>query len=74
MSDLVRYQTDQLEPRNLICFFLIAFGWTWFWWALFIFDILAMPSAIGTPELDLATAGPIILIILISPFHFSIPA
>jgi hypothetical protein len=36
MSQLLRYKTETWQPRNLIGFFLIAFGWTWFWWALFI--------------------------------------
>jgi len=68
MSQSARYKTNDWQPRNLIGFFLIAFGWTWFWWALFIFDILHMPSEVGTPDMDLSSVGPIILIVLISPF------
>ena len=36
MKSIERYKTKNWQPRNLIGFFLIAFGWTWFWWALFI--------------------------------------
>jgi len=68
MSQTSRYKTETWQPRNLIWFFLIAFGWTWFWWALFILDILKMPAGIGTPDVDLGSAGPILLIIILSPF------
>jgi len=68
MSQTSRYKTETWQPRNLIWFFLIAFGWTWFWWALFIFGILKMPAGIGTPDVDLASAGPILLIVILSPF------
>ena len=68
MSNSSRYKTDTWQFRNLIWFFLIAFGWTWFWWGLFIFDVLKMPAGIGTPDVDLATAGPMLLIVIFSPF------
>jgi membrane protease YdiL (CAAX protease family) len=68
MSQANRYKTETWQPRNLIGFFLIAFGWTWFWWALFIFGILKMPAGIGTPDVDLGSAGPILLIVILSPF------
>lgn len=68
MNNDGRYKTENWEPRNLVWFFVIAFGWTWFWWALFIFDILKMPAEIGTPDIDLGTAGPVMFFVLISPF------
>ncbi len=68
MSQMFRYKKEEWQPRNLIWFTLIAFGWTWFWWALFIFDVLKMPVGIGTPEVDLVSAGPILLIVILSPF------
>lgn len=68
MVQLLRSKTDAWQPRNLIGFFLIAFGWTWFWWALFILDILKMPAGIGTPDVKLGAAGPILLIVILSPF------
>ena len=68
MSQTSRYKTDNWQPRNLIGFFLIAFGWTWFWWSLFIFGVLKMPAAVGTPDIDLSTAGPILLVVVFSPF------
>ena len=68
MSQLQRFKKDDWQPRNLVWFTLIAFGWTWFWWALFIFGIIRMPAGIGTPDVDLGTAGPILLIVILSPF------
>jgi uncharacterized protein len=56
------------KPRNLAFFLLIAYGWSWFWWTLFIFGILKMPSGIGTPAVDFASAGPLILIIMLTPY------
>ena len=68
MSQNNRYITKTWQPWNLAFFTLIAFGWTWFWWALFIFDVLRMPSEIGTPAFDLGSAGPVLLAVIISPF------
>ena len=68
MSQTIRPKTKNWQPRNLVGFFLIAFGWTWFWWALFIFDVMKMPAGIGTPDVDLRSAGPILLIVIFSPF------
>jgi membrane protease YdiL (CAAX protease family) len=64
----VGYKAKAFESRNLVFFFLIAFGWSWFWWGLFIFNILKIPSGIGTSEVDLRSAGPLILIIALSPY------
>lgn len=68
MFQKTRFKADVFQSRNLVWFFLISFGWTWFWWGLFIFGVLKMPKGIGTPEMDLATAGPILLIVILSPF------
>jgi len=68
ISQSVGYKAKSFEPRNLTFFFLIAFGWSWFWWALFIFGILKMPAGIGTPDVDLASAGPLILLIALTPY------
>lgn len=68
MSQKIRYKTETWQLGNLIRFFMIAFGWTWFWWGLFVFDILKMPTSVGTPDFDLGTTGPILLIVIISPF------
>lgn len=62
------YRADEFDAKNLLLFFLIAFGWTWFWWFLFIFGVLEMPAGVGTPDIDLGTAGPILLILILSPF------
>lgn len=66
--NLPGYKAPQFNLKHLLLFFLIAFGWSWFWWYLFIAEIFIMPDAVGTPEMDLATIGPVFLIILISPF------
>jgi membrane protease YdiL (CAAX protease family) len=68
MPQSTSYKTATWQPRNLLWFVLIAFGWTWFWWGLFIFDVLKMPAEIGTPEFDLSSAGPILGIVILSPF------
>lgn len=62
------YKTERFELKNLTLFFFIAFGWTWFWWYLFIANILQMPAGVGTPDIDIKTAGPILLIVILSPF------
>lgn len=61
----VGYRTRAFEGRRLVTFFLIAFGWSWFWWALFIFDVLAWPAGVGTRDVE---ASPMILLLAISPF------
>ena len=68
------YKAKELDTKNLILFFLIAFGWTWFWWFLFIFDVLKMPSGIGTRDFDLGSAGALLLILILSPFGPTIGA
>lgn len=68
MAETRGYKTKALESRNLAFFFLIAFGWSWFWWALFIFGILELPAGIGTSKVDLGSAGPLMLLIALTPF------
>ena len=67
-SQSVGYKAKAFEPRNLLFFFLIAFGWSWFWWGLFIFGILELPTGIGTAEVDFVAALPMILIVLFAPY------
>lgn len=64
------YRTRALEGRNLVYFFLIAFGWTWFWWwLLFLSGWIAVPEGVGSQEADFAGANPlIILLVALSPF------
>jgi membrane protease YdiL (CAAX protease family) len=64
------YKADELEGRNLLFFFLIAFGWTWFWWwLLFLSDWTAVPEGIGSQEAEFAGANPfVILLVALSPF------
>jgi membrane protease YdiL (CAAX protease family) len=67
-SQTVEYKAKAFEARNLAFFFLLAFGWSWFWWALFIFGILTMPAGIGTSEVDFGSAGPLMLLIALTPY------
>ncbi len=67
MSD-IGYKTSEFELRNLLLYLLFAFGWSWFWWFLFIIGTLEMPVGIGTPNVDLVSAGPIVLLIVLTPY------
>jgi len=64
----IGYKTCYFEPGNLLLYLLIAFGWSWLWWLLFTIGILKMPAGIGTPEVDLVSAGPIVLLIVLTPY------
>jgi membrane protease YdiL (CAAX protease family) len=72
IDQLAKYKTKEFNTKYIILFFLIAFGWTWFWWFLFISGVLKMPAGVGTPDIDLGTAGPILLIIIFFPFGTTI--
>jgi len=67
MSD-ISYKTREFELRNLLLYLLIAFGWSWLWWLLFTIGILKMPTGIGTPDVDSVSAGPIVLLIILTPY------
>jgi membrane protease YdiL (CAAX protease family) len=67
MSD-IGYKTREFELRNLLLYLLIAFGWSWLWWLLFTVGILKMPAGIGTPEVNIVSAGPIVILIALTPF------
>jgi membrane protease YdiL (CAAX protease family) len=69
------YKAKAFEPRNLAFFFLIAFGWSWFlWWLLFISGLVTMPTGIGTSEVDLGSAWPIMILSVITPYGPTIGA
>lgn len=44
------WKNNEFEVENLVKFFLIAFGWTWLYWSLFIFQVINLPPGIGTPN------------------------
>lgn len=67
-SQSIGYKAKAFEPRNLLFFFLIAFGWSWFWWALFIFGILKLPAGIGTLDVNFVSAAPLILVVFVAPY------
>ena len=76
MKDLQNnsFKNKPLNPGRLVRFFLLAFAWSWFWWSLFIIGILDMPTGVGTPEMDLSTAGLSFLALLVSPFGPTVAA
>ncbi|MDH4279006.1 MAG: CPBP family intramembrane metalloprotease [Acidimicrobiia bacterium] len=61
----VGFRANAFEGRNLVVFLLIAFGWSWSWWALFVFDVLSWPAGAGTDEVELS---PMLLLLAITPF------
>jgi membrane protease YdiL (CAAX protease family) len=71
-SQSKNYKARAFELRNLIFFLLIAFGWSWLCWALFIFGIFKFPPGIGTSQVDFGATGPVILLIIFSPYGPSI--
>ena len=70
MDQSVGFKAKAFEGKNLIYFFLIAFGWTWIWWyVLFISGWVTVPEGLGSQAADLGAAGPlIILLVALSPF------
>ena len=69
------YKAKAFEARNLAFFFLIAFGWSWLiWWFLFLSGMVKMPAGIGTPDIDLGSAWPLIILSLLSPYGPTIAA
>ena len=74
-NQTVGYKAKAFELRNLVFYFLIAFGWSWFmWWLLFISGIITMPTGIGTSKVDLGSAWPIMLLSVLTPFGPTIGA
>lgn len=70
-NQLPAFKAKAFEGRNLIFFFIIAFGWTWiWWWILFLSGWVTVPKGIGTPETELggSASAIIILLIALSPF------
>jgi membrane protease YdiL (CAAX protease family) len=62
------WKRESLESKNLIKFFLIAFGWTWLYWSLFIFQIIKLPPEIGTPNVSFRDMLIYIPIVVFSPY------
>lgn len=69
------YKAKAFEGKNLVFFFLIAFGWTWlWWWVLFLSGWVTIPEGIGTRETELGAGANVIILLLValSPFGPSI--
>jgi membrane protease YdiL (CAAX protease family) len=64
------YKAKAFEGRNLLYFFLIAFGWTWvWWWTLFLSGWVTVPADLGSQSADVGSVSPlIILLVALSPF------
>ena len=78
MSDqLPAYKAKAFEGRNLVYFFLIAFGWTWiWWWILFLSGWVTVPEELGTRAAEVGGSANIFIIFLValSPFGPTIGA
>jgi hypothetical protein len=70
MEQSVGYRAKAFEGKNLVYFFLIAFGWTWIWWyILFLSGWVTVPEGVGGPEADFSGANAfIIMSVALSPF------
>jgi membrane protease YdiL (CAAX protease family) len=64
----MEWRKHSLEPKNLVAFFGIAFGWTWLYWSLFIFQIIKLPAGIGTPNVSLSEILVYVPIVIFSPY------
>lgn len=77
MAGRPTYKAEAFEGKNLLLFFLIAFGWTWvWWWVLFLSGLVRVPEEIGTRAVgvDSFTNPLIILLVILSPFGPTIGA
>ena len=75
MEQTVKYKANAFEGRNLIYFFLIAFGWTWlWWWILFFSGWVTVPADLGSRDADLGGGAGFIIIplVVLAPFGPSI--
>jgi len=70
MNEVVGFKARAFEGRNLVLFFLIAFGWTWiWWWVLFFSGWVSVPAGVGTSETDFGGINAVVLLLVaISPF------
>ena len=74
LSNEFNFRANQFEMKNLLLFFIIAFGWTWLLNSLFINGILVFPEGVGTSNLDLVSVGSVFIILIIMPFGPTISA
>ena len=74
MSQNRHWKAEELEPRNLLIFLIIAFGWSWIFWFLFISNVIQMPAGIGTPEVNIGQLLAVLPILILSPFGPTISA
>ncbi len=71
IAQMAGYKAKAFEPRNLVLFFVIAFGWSWFlWWLLFLSGTVTMPAGIA----DLGSGWPLAILSLLAPYGPTIGA
>lgn len=68
MSETENQNAVEFERDNLAKFFIISFGWTWLYWSLFIFQVIKLPSGIGTPNVSLKDMLVYVPIVVFSPY------
>ncbi|MFW9794922.1 MAG: CPBP family intramembrane glutamic endopeptidase [Candidatus Thorarchaeota archaeon] len=74
ISNEVNFRANQFVLKNLVWFLIIAFGWSWSINSLFTSGLLELPADLGTANMDIASVGLILLILIIMPFGPTISA
>jgi membrane protease YdiL (CAAX protease family) len=74
MTGSIFWKRESLELRNLILFFIIAFGWSWIIWFSLIRGSISLPEGIGTPNVNLVELVKVLPILILSPFGPTISA
>ena len=68
MTGSIYWKKETLELRNLIMFFIIAFGWSWIIWFSLMRGFIPLPEGIGTPNVNLVELVKVLPILILSPF------
>ena len=74
MPSHLHWKRESLELRNLILFFVIAFGWSWAIWFGLMNNWIPLPQGIGTPDVNLVELAKVFPMLILSPFGPTIAA
>ena len=74
MENKMSWKADSFDGKNLVWFFIIAFGWTWLYWSIFILQIVKMPEGMGTPNVNLKEFLFFVPVVVFSPYGPTIAA